>query len=163
MSSRPTASRRLFTLALLVLSTAGIGAATFQPTLAVGIREPKVLPVVPYDEVTPTADADAIAAQVATLPVVPERTHWDDLADCESGTRTNGRPNVGTADWASTVGYFEGGLQFAPPTWDAFRDPDMPERGDLATREQQILVGERVQAAQGWGAWPVCSRMVGLR
>ena len=31
-----------------------------------------------------------------------------------------------------------------------------------ATREQQIAVAERVQAGQGWGAWPVCSKQAGM-
>ncbi|MGH0053625.1 MAG: transglycosylase family protein, partial [Sphaerochaetaceae bacterium] len=38
-----------------------------------------------------------------------------------------------------------------------------PEAAYQATREQQILVGERVQAAQGWKAWPACSLKIGLR
>ncbi|MBV9922466.1 MAG: transglycosylase family protein, partial [Pseudonocardia sp.] len=30
-----------------------------------------------------------------------------------------------------------------------------------ATREEQIVVAERVLAGQGWKAWPVCSRKAG--
>ena len=43
-----------------------------------------------------------------------------------------------------------GGGEFAP---DAY----------LASREQQIVVAERVLASQGWGAWPGCSSKLGLR
>ncbi|HEX4359947.1 MAG TPA: transglycosylase family protein, partial [Pseudonocardia sp.] len=32
-----------------------------------------------------------------------------------------------------------------------------------ASRAQQIAVAERVLAAQGWGAWPSCSRKVGAK
>jgi hypothetical protein len=32
-----------------------------------------------------------------------------------------------------------------------------------ASRTQQIAVAERVLAAQGWKAWPACSRKLGLR
>ncbi len=32
-----------------------------------------------------------------------------------------------------------------------------------ASREEQIVVAERVLAKQGWGAWPACSRKLGLR
>jgi hypothetical protein len=32
-----------------------------------------------------------------------------------------------------------------------------------ASREQQIVVAERVRASQGWGAWPACTRKLGLR
>lgn len=112
------------------------------------------------DKLSPTpAPDDAVPA-----PAEPSRSHWDDLADCESGRwARGGTPIEGSATWSSTAGYFEGGLQFAPPTWDGFRDADMPSSAHDASREIQILVAERVQAAQGWGAWPVCSRKVGLR
>ncbi len=32
-----------------------------------------------------------------------------------------------------------------------------------ATREEQIVVAERVLAKQGWNAWPACSRKTGVR
>lgn len=101
----------------------------------------------------------------------PSRTVWDRLADCESGDWIDGGASFveGSARWDYGIdfaheGYeqFEGGLNFAPQTWDAFRDPDMPDHAGRATREQQIAVAEQVQAAQGWGAWPVCSRKLGL-
>lgn len=98
-------------------------------------------------------------------------TVWDRLADCESGDwDADSNPIPGTARWDYGVtfaheGYerFEGGLNFDPGTWDGFRDPGMPDHAGHATRVQQITVGERVQAAQGWGAWPVCSEKIGLR
>lgn len=77
---------------------------------------------------------------------------WDALARCESG-----------GDWASTVGTYEGGLQFHPGTWDAYKDPGMPDAAYQASREVQIAVAERVLAQQGWGAWPACSRKLGYR
>ncbi|MDX1621252.1 MAG: transglycosylase family protein [Nitriliruptorales bacterium] len=96
------------------------------------------------------------------------RDLWFRLADCESGLRENGSPIPGSARWdyglsPSHGAPFEGGLQFAPFTWDGFRDADMPAHAGLATPSEQIVVAERVLAAQGWKAWPVCSRMLGLR
>jgi hypothetical protein len=41
--------------------------------------------------------------------------------------------------------------------------PGYPEVAWQATRVQQIQVGRRVLAEQGWQAWPVCSRRLGLR
>ena len=32
-----------------------------------------------------------------------------------------------------------------------------------ASREQQIEVAQRVLERSGWGAWPGCSRLLGLR
>jgi hypothetical protein len=75
---------------------------------------------------------------------------WDELAQCESGG--NWKINTGN-------GYY-GGLQFNPTTWRAFGGSGMPHQ---ASREQQIAVAERTLAAQGWNAWPSCSRKMGLR
>jgi len=82
---------------------------------------------------------------------------WDRLARCESNGRWDA---VRVVD--SELAY-HGGLQFHPRTWDAFRPVGFPGVASQATREQQIRVGERVLAAQGWGAWPSCSRRLGLR
>jgi resuscitation-promoting factor RpfB len=32
-----------------------------------------------------------------------------------------------------------------------------------ASREEQIAVAKRVQASQGWGAWPACTSKLGIR
>ena len=80
-------------------------------------------------------------------------TTWDDLAQCESG----GNWSINTGN-----GYF-GGLQFAAATWSGLGGEEFAPRADLATREQQIAVAERVLAVQGWGAWPACARRLGLR
>jgi resuscitation-promoting factor RpfA len=86
----------------------------------------------------------ATAANAAT----PTST-WDALAQCESG-----------GNWSINTGNgFSGGLQFTSSTWAAYGGTGSPEN---ASREQQIAVAERVQASQGWGAWPSCSSQLGL-
>lgn len=86
----------------------------------------------------------ATAANAAT----PTST-WDALAQCESG-----------GNWSINTGNgFSGGLQFTPSTWAAYGGTGSPEN---ASREQQIAVAERVQASQGWGAWPSCASQLGL-
>jgi hypothetical protein len=82
---------------------------------------------------------------------------WDALARCESSGRWDVVRRVN-----DRLSYY-GGLQFDPRTWDAFRPVDFPLFASDATREQQILVAERVLAAQGWNAWPACSQRLGLR
>jgi resuscitation-promoting factor RpfA len=77
---------------------------------------------------------------------------WDRLASCESG----GRWHIATGN-----GYF-GGLQFLGSTWVAYGGQEFAARADLATREQQIVVAERVREDVGFGAWPACSRKHGL-
>ena len=77
---------------------------------------------------------------------------WDRLAQCESGG--NWRINTGN-------GYY-GGLQFSASTWRAFGGGAYAPRADQATRAQQIAIAEKTLATQGWGAWPACSRKLGL-
>ena len=72
---------------------------------------------------------------------------WDKIAQCESGG--NWRINTGN-------GYY-GGLQFAQSTWLANGGADFAARADLASREQQITVANRLYAKSGlqpWGCKP---------
>jgi resuscitation-promoting factor RpfB len=82
---------------------------------------------------------------------------WDALARCEASGRWDAVRRVNSRT------EYHGGLQFLTRTWNAFRPADFPALASEATREQQIAVGERVLAAQGWRAWPACSRKLGLR
>ncbi len=77
---------------------------------------------------------------------------WDRLAQCESG----GNWSINTGN-----GYY-GGLQFSSGTWSGYGGGAYASRADLASREQQIAIADKVLAAQGWGAWPSCSRKTGL-
>lgn len=116
--------------------------------------------------VTTAAPTTSIAVAKTEHPPTAEPlvNIWDRLADCESGEwDRHGRPIPGTRRWDDRRGGYEGGLHFAPGTWDGFRPADFPDAAYLASREQQIAVAHRVLAAQGWGAWPVCSRKVGAR
>ncbi|MFJ5839274.1 transglycosylase family protein [Streptomyces shenzhenensis] len=72
---------------------------------------------------------------------------WDRIARCESG----GNWHINTGN-----GYY-GGLQFSAGTWRAYGGTAYAPTADRATRAQQIAVATKVQGAQGWGAWPVCS------
>ena len=73
---------------------------------------------------------------------------WDRVAQCESGGNWSTNPGNG----------YYGGLQFSASTWRAYGGSGSAAN---ASREEQIAVAERVLAAQGWGAWPVCSRKAG--
>ncbi|MFF9625818.1 transglycosylase family protein [Streptomyces griseosporeus] len=76
---------------------------------------------------------------------------WDRIAQCESG----GNWHINTGN-----GYY-GGLQFSASTWRAYGGTAYAPTADQATRDQQIAVATKVQRAQGWGAWPVCSGRAG--
>lgn len=116
----------------------------------------------------PAVPPEVVAAAVDRVTAIDEPlTVWLQLADCESGEwDAEAIPKPGSARW----GYgterstrFEGGLHFAPQTWDAYRGPSMPAHAGEASPVAQIVVAERVLDDQGWQAWPVCSRKVGAR
>jgi resuscitation-promoting factor RpfA len=99
--------------------------------------------------VTLAAVSAAGLALSATAANAAPASTWDALAQCESG-----------GNWAINTGNgFSGGLQFTPQTWAGFGGTGSPEN---ASRAQQIAVAERVQATQGWGAWPACAAKLGL-
>lgn len=71
---------------------------------------------------------------------------WDQVARCESG-----------GNWAINTGNgYHGGVQFSASTWASHGGGEYAPSAELASKEQQIAVAERVLATQGRGAWPVC-------
>lgn len=95
---------------------------------------------------------DVVPDLTAGTPRI-QQSAWDPLAMCESSS--NWHANTGN-------GYF-GGLQEDMTFWRRYGGTAYAARPDLATRVQQIAVAERGLAVQGWQAWPVCSRRLGLR
>ena len=88
-------------------------------------------------------------ALAGTASAAPESA-WDKLAQCESG-----------GNWGTNTGNgYYGGIQFDASTWHAHGGSGMPHQ---ASKAEQIAVAERTLAAQGWNAWPACSRKMGLR
>lgn len=101
---------------------------------------------------TTIAAVPSTAVQVLTVPGVDR---WDQLAQCETG-----------GNWSANTGNgFGGGLQFAHAsnwsTWLSYGGGEFAAHPWEATREQQIVVAERVFADAGWRAWPGCSRKNG--
>ncbi|ANY07126.1 LysM peptidoglycan-binding domain-containing protein [Pseudonocardia sp. HH130630-07] len=90
----------------------------------------------------------ATAAMAGTASAAPDGV-WDQLAQCESG-----------GDWSINTGNgYHGGLQFSPSTWRAYGGSGSAAN---ASRSEQIAVAEKVLAAQGWNAWPSCSKKLGI-
>ena len=74
--------------------------------------------------------------------------NWDAVAQCES-----------TGNWHINTGNgFYGGVQFDYTTWLSNGGGAYAERADLATREQQIAIAEKVWQARGISPWPVCGK-----
>ena len=79
-------------------------------------------------------------------PVSTSGLNWDAVAQCESG-----------GNWAINTGNgFYGGLQFDYGTWLAYGGGQYAQTANLATRDQQIAVANRLYAARGSSPWPVC-------
>ena len=84
----------------------------------------------------------AVAAQAAAAT----DGEWDQVARCESG-----------GNWGINTGNgYHGGVQFSASTWASHGGGQYAPSAELATKEQQIAVAERVLATQGRAAWPVC-------
>jgi len=112
------------------------------------------------------ADADApttvpMEATLVTIPTAVPRTPavtfngnsvWDTLAKCES-----------SGNWAANTGNgYYGGLQFSVATWNGYGGAEFAAYPHQATREQQIIVAERLRAARGYQPWPACRVKLGL-
>ncbi|MEJ5866656.1 transglycosylase family protein [Pseudokineococcus sp. 5B2Z-1] len=94
-------------------------------------------------------DESSSAPSTPSAPVA-SGSAWDRLAQCESG----GNWSINTGN-----GYY-GGLQFNLQTWRAYGGSGYPHEN---SREQQIAIAEKVRADRGgYGAWPACSRKLGL-
>ena len=104
---------------------------------------------------TTTTTRSPAAAPTAVPAVDASSDRWDELAQCETG-----------GVWSANTGNgYGGGLQFAHgpgwSTWRAFGGTEFTADPWDATREQQIVVAERVLARSGWSAWPGCARKNG--
>jgi resuscitation-promoting factor RpfA len=94
----------------------------------------------------------AITGSAMAAPSAQSDATWDKLAKCES-----------TNNWKANTGNgFKGGLQFTESTWKAFGGKEFAAHPNQASRAEQIAVAKKVQAEQGWNAWPTCSSKLGL-
>ena len=89
----------------------------------------------------------AAAVQPAAAPAASNSggwsVNWDAIAKCESGN-----------NWSINTrnGYY-GGLQFDIGTWLSNGGGQFAPRADLASKDQQIQIAERVYAARGLSPW----------
>jgi resuscitation-promoting factor RpfB len=96
-------------------------------------------------------------SQVPTVPAQPTihffgtkaDPRWDNIARCETGS-----------NWSMQGPMFSGGLGIYNGTWNAFGGQQFGANAGLATREQQIIVAERIRARYGFGAWG-CGKKLG--
>ena len=68
--------------------------------------------------------------------------NWDGIARCETG-----------GNWSMQGRSFSGGVGFYNGTWNGFGGQQFAPNAGMATREQQIVVAERVHARYGLSGW----------
>ena len=135
----------------------GVKTSTFQVVTVDGVEESRTL--VSQTETPATNQVTTVGTKVAatvTAAAAPVATSgstagldlsnaamWDKVALCESG----GNWHINTGN-----GYY-GGLQFASATWLGHGGGQFAARADLASREQQITVANRIYATSGLSQW----------
>jgi uncharacterized protein YabE (DUF348 family) len=134
----------------------GVKTDTFRVVTVDGVEESRTL--VSSTETPATAQVTTVGTKVAATvaaaatPIASGSTAgldlsnaamWDKVAKCESG----GNWHINTGN-----GYY-GGLQFAQGTWIGHGGAQFAARADLASREQQITVANRIYATSGLSQW----------
>jgi len=137
----------------------GVKTSTYQVVTVDGVEEPRTL--VSQTESPATNQVTSVGTKVATTaptattaaPVATSTSTaggdlsnaamWDKVAACESG----GNWSINTGN-----GYY-GGLQFRTSTWLGAGGGQFAPRADLASREQQITVANRIYATSGLSQW----------
>ena len=118
-----------------------------------------------YLDVTIRGDVDKDTV-IGQLQEIARRNFW------QKTSSNDVKVNVAVHSEGSALGggaatpgpvIYQGGLGFYHGSWDAYRPRRFPRDANLASREQQIVVGKRILADVGWGAWPACSIRLGLR
>ncbi len=111
-------------------------------TKAVAAAAAPSAPAAPTAPTAPSAPVSAGNTSGAGLNLA-NAAMWDRIAKCESG----GNWHINTGN-----GYY-GGLQFNYATWLSAGGGDFASRADLASREQQITVANRLYTKRGLQPW----------
>jgi uncharacterized protein YabE (DUF348 family) len=133
----------------------GVKTSTFKIVTVDGVEESRTL--VSQNDAPATNQVTSIGTKTTTVraataaPVavsaagidLSNAAMWDKVAKCESG----GNWSINTGN-----GYY-GGLQFRTSTWLGAGGGQFAPRADLASREQQITVANRIYATSGLSQW----------
>lgn len=171
------------TLRILCISLTLMGAACSHQS-EVTESYPKLVPKTTTSTTTTLPSTTTTVAPTTTIPptttTLKASTYraassssdvWDVIAKCETPPDGN---------WGYRDGHYEGGLQFDPYMWTSYVANGKsyglvgyPAHAYDATREQQIVVAERIRDGikessdpylnpQGYGAWPTCRHRAGV-
>ncbi|HMF05190.1 MAG TPA: transglycosylase family protein [Acidimicrobiia bacterium] len=98
--------------------------------------------------------ARSMAERAAFEQAVNEKARRDSMWDAIAACETQG-------NWSMQGPSFSGGVGFSNSAWDSFGGREFAPNAGQATREQQIVVAERIRSSVGLGAWG-CARRLGL-
>lgn len=123
---------------ILVLAAVGTVAAVIVGWIALdGGGKATTISTPPESKATePTSPSSTV------VPLPPTDALWDAMADCETG-----------GNWAATGQKYQGGLGIYSANWEHYGGLEFAPIAGQATREQQIVVAERIRAEHGLGAW----------
>lgn len=110
-------------------------------------------PTAPPTTTTTAPRRKVRAASTRAAVPTPTGDIWWALAGCETGGTYNQRATSSTGRY---LGYF----QFDLDSWRRAGGSGDPRDH---TYDQQLAVAQNWQRLVGWGAWPHCSRKLGLR
>ena len=127
----------------------GVRAVTYELVRHKLIKKP-VTEVILVGTKTAKKSSGSSSSSSSSSSSTPSGSVWDKLAQCESG----GNWSINTGN-----GYY-GGLQFSLSTWREYGGKGYPHQ---ASRDEQIRIAKKLQAAAGWVSWPACSSKLGLR
>ena len=74
---------------------------------------------------------------------------WDKIAECETGK-----------NWRAQGPTYQGGLGIFAQTWKVFGGDEFAQNAGDATKEEQVIVAERIRAKHGFRAWG-CGKKLG--
>jgi uncharacterized protein YabE (DUF348 family) len=136
---RQEASRKTITEAMPTITKVGTKkAAAAQPAPAAAAAAPAAQQSAAPDPAPAPAPAAPAPSNSSGWSV-----NWDAIAKCES-----------TNNWSINTGNgYYGGLQFDIGTWLSNGGGAYAPRADLATKDQQIAIAEKVYAARGLQPW----------
>lgn len=151
------------TTTTLTLTPTTLTSTTLEPepetttTLPVELR-PSTLPVPPPSlaPVPPPIDDPVLESTYVEPPPaepvagLPPDSYWDRMAQCETGGNWQHFP----------YGTWTGGLGIYNQTWLGWGGGEFAPTAGQATKEQQIIVAERIAADVGYSAWG-CVHTVG--
>jgi hypothetical protein len=87
------------------------------------------------------AELERLRREAAVLSAGHTGVDWDSVARCETG-----------GNWQHQTQY-DGGLGILHAAWVEFGGGEFAEYGSQATREQQIVIAERIYARHGLSGW----------